>query len=181
MLLSADPGVANFGLAVIDPTSHFKVVEHHLVKNTRKFTDEEKAIELIYGSRTVKVLSILNKINELLDRYDQIKTVVVEAPFYSALTPLAYGSLLEVIVSIKYKIVLERKLEFRMIEPLLVKKLFTANSMAKKEAMRQFLIKKKEEGHIDLSSDVDTLSEHEIDAIAVGFVHCLSLKEISKE
>lgn len=176
MYISCDPGVAFCGLAVIDPSTHCKVVEHHLVKNTRKFTDEEKAMESVYGARTVKVFAILNKLTELIEKYP-VTLIVVEAPFYNALTPLAYGSLLEVIVAIKYRLVIEHKLQFKMIEPLLVKKLFASKGMANKEAMRHFLTMKKNDKHVDLQSEIETLSEHEIDAIAVGFVYYLSLTQ----
>ena len=177
MYISADPGVANFGISVIDPSDHFKVIETFLVKNARKFTDDEKVVEAIYGGRTVKVLSITAKLEELLDKYPEVNSIVLEAPFYNALTPVAYGSLLEVIMAIKYTIVLKRNILFKLIEPLLVKKFFSNKPMASKEIMRQFLISRKADGTVDLSVEVESLSEHEIDAIAVGFTHYLTLKE----
>ena len=175
LYLSIDPGIAHLGISVIDNTNEFKVLETVLVKNTRKFTDEEKIIEIAYGPRVVKVLAIVDSINQLLDKYKAIEIIILEAPFYSALTPVSYGALLEVISAIKYKIIIPRDLPFKLIEPLLVKKLFTNKGMASKEAMKQFLIQKKENGNIVLETEIDTLSEHEIDAIAIGFVYHLSL------
>lgn len=176
MFLSIDPGISNCGLSVINTNESFKVLETHLVKNARKFTDEEKLIEQQYGSRTVKVKAIITKIKEFLVNYPDIDLIVVEAPFYSALTPSSYAALLEVIIAIKYDIVLKCQLKFSTIEPLLVKKLFTNHGMASKEAMRQFLVKKKEDGSIDIPYNIDDLSEHEIDAVAVGFVYHLRSK-----
>ena len=173
--LSADPGIANFGISIIDNSKKFNVIETVIISNNRKFTDEEKIVESMYGSRVVKILSIVNKINELLDKYKKIEVIILEAPFYSALTPVSYGALLEVISSIKYQIVIPRNLPFKLIEPLLVKKIFTNKGMANKEAMKQFLIKKVEEKIIHLPTEIDSLSEHEIDAIAIGFVYHLSL------
>jgi len=172
--LSIDPGIANLGISVNTFTYPFTSVETILVKNTRKLTDEEKVLEETYNSRTPKIYFILKHINELLNKYPDIDTLVLEAPFYNALTPAAYGSLLEVIFAIKYSIVIPKNLKFVLIEPLLVKKLFTSKSVANKEAMRQFLILRKQSGDIILSKDIEELSEHEIDAIAVGFVYLVT-------
>jgi Holliday junction resolvasome RuvABC endonuclease subunit len=55
MILAIDPGINNCGLALIDIENNFNVKETYLVKNARKFTDEEKIIEAKFGSRSVKV------------------------------------------------------------------------------------------------------------------------------
>ena len=52
----------------------------------------------------------------------------------------------------------------------LVKKLFTTKHLAKKELMKHFLLEKQKTKEIDMSIDVESLSEHEIDSIAVGYV-----------
>jgi len=180
MILSVDPGINNCGLSILDFDKQFEVKETFLVKNARKFTDEEKIIESKFGNRTVKVLAILNKIKEILDIYP-IDYVVIEAPFYNALTPIAYSSLLEVIVSIRYEILIKRDIKSKMVEPLLVKKLFTQQAMASKEVIKQFLFKKKESGEIIINKSIEELSEHEIDSIAIGFVHYLSVLEEKME
>lgn len=177
VFLSIDPGVNNCGLAALDPRSPFTVREVHLVKNARKFTDAEKEVEKFHGTRVVKVLAITAKVREMLEKFPDITTIVVEAPFYNALTPAAFGGLLEVIYAIRYSIVIPANLQFKLIEPLIVKKLFANKAMATKEVMRQFLTTKTEDGSIILDTPVDALSEHEIDAIAIGFVHHLSLKD----
>lgn len=177
MILSIDPGINNCGLSVLDLDTQFEVKENVLVKNARKFTDEEKVVETKFGNRTVKVMAIINKIKDILTRYPEIDALIIEAPFYNALTPMAYGSLLEVIFSIKYLIVIPNQLGMKLVEPLLVKKLFSGQHMAKKEVMKQFLIKKVADGDIKFTGDVESLSEHEIDSIAIGFVHYLSVLE----
>lgn len=174
MLLSIDPGVNNCGLSVADTNQQFKVLLTHNVKNTRKFTDAEKVLEAEYNTRVVKVFAIHNKILEVLETYPEINDVAIEAPFYNHLTPQAYGSLLEVISVIKYNILIPRKLPYCMLEPMLVKKLFANKGMAKKEIMKQFLVAKAASGEILLPADIETMTEHEIDAVAIGFVHHLS-------
>lgn len=173
--IAIDPGINYCSIVVISPVDKFNVVESHLVNNNRAFTAEEKKLEVLYGSRAVKILNIIDKLTEVIEKYG-IKYLAIEAPFYSPLTPVAYGSLLEVIFSIKYLLVLERKLKMSVIEPTAVKKLFTLKGNASKAIMKEFLFKKIEEGEIvlklgDQDKDKDSLSEHEIDGIAVGFVY----------
>ena len=169
MLLSIDPGINSFGICVYNNDKVFEVIETQLVKGNRKFSEEEKLIETKYGARVVKVNSILATLEEIKLKYD-IEGITLEAPFYNALTPVAYGSLLEVITVVKYMFAYKHNLNFKLIEPLLVKKVFANKSLAAKDVIKQFLRQKKEDGSILLSTDVENLSEHEIDAIAVGFV-----------
>lgn len=177
--ISIDPGLNFCGISIIhfrktdQENGEFRVIDTILVKNARKFTDEEKALENKLGNRAVKVISIVNTIRWLLDKYD-IDAIVIEAPFYNALTPMAYGSLLEIIFAIKYSIVVNTDLKFKLIEPLAIKKIFTNISQATKEDMKKFLLAKKKDKSIILDKEVEELSEHEIDSIAVGFVYVLT-------
>jgi len=168
--LSLDPGVNMTGLTVSDVTDSYQVIKTYLVKNNRSFTPEEKVLEKTQGPRAVKILAIVNKVKEILAKHS-IDVIVIEAPFYNRLTPQAYGSLLEVIFALKYMVLVPEDRKYLLIEPTLVKKLFTGHGMAKKEAMKQFLISKKEAGLIQMDLDIETLSEHEIDSVAIGFVH----------
>lgn len=171
MFLSIDPGINMCGIAVVKSQGNkLEVLETHLVKNARKFTDAEKELEVLHGTRYVKVMAIINKITELLDKH-KTKLLVIEAPFYSALTPVAFGSLLEVILAIKYTTAIERKLELSMVEPTLVKKIFTGHGRAKKEMMKEYAISLKANGILITEVDVSTISEHEIDAVAVAYTY----------
>ncbi len=180
VFLSIDPGLNNTGIAVIDPMFNCKVLETILVKNTRKFTDAEKLVEARYGHRAVKVNAILAQLNHVLERY-QPTQIVSEAPFYNHQTPAAYGSLVEIVVSIKYNVAMKHQLDFFTVEPLLVKKFFTSRGMAPKDLMKQFLRSRKADGSILIDSDVETLSEHEIDAVAVGYAHYAHLQQKLQE
>jgi len=177
VILSIDPGVNNCGLSVLNIGSDFTILKTCVVKNVRKFTEDEKIIEVKFGSRSVKVLTIIDKIKELLATYPDIDRLVIEAPFYNVLTPMTYSSLLEVIFSIKYLIAFPLNLNMKLIEPLLVKKLFSGQHMAKKEVMKEFLFAKNNSGEIKSDSDLTQLSEHEIDSIAIGYVYYLSLSK----
>jgi Holliday junction resolvasome RuvABC endonuclease subunit len=171
ILLSIDPGINFCGLTVSDYTDKHNVIETVLVKNIRKLTEEEKVVEKIRGIRVVKILAILTAVSNLISKY-KIETIVVESPFYNSLTPMAYGSILEVIFAIKYSIVLSMNLTLEVMEPLLIKKMFTNKAMASKDLMKEFLNSKVTTGEIVLSDTIvkDDLSEHEIDAIAIAYV-----------
>ena len=175
-MLSLDPGIAFTGISINDTSEGFRVVETHIVKNNRAFTPEEKVIEKSQGPRAVKLLAIINKFKSLLERFN-IEMIVIEAPFYNALTPQAYGSLLEVVFGLKYSVLVPMDLKYRLIEPTLVKKLFTSHGMAKKEMMKQFLISKIATGDIKIDEPVESLTEHEIDSIAIGYVHWLTTQQ----
>ncbi len=167
--LSLDPGVNMTGLTVSEVSDGYKVIDTLLVKNNRAFTPEEKVVEKTQGLRAVKILAIVNKVKEVLSQYP-IETIIIEAPFYNRLTPQAYGSLLEVIFALKYSVLVPEDRHYLLIEPTLVKKLFTGHGMAKKEAMKQFLATKISTGDIVMTKNIELLSEHEIDSTAIGFV-----------
>ena len=176
--INLDPGVNHLGISVVEMGESFNVVMCHLVNNNRTFTKEEKASEIEIGSRGVKVLNIVRKLNEVVDEYG-IKDIIIEAPFYSALTPVAYGSLLEVIMAIKYTLIIPRGLTLTLIEPTVIKRVFANKGNANKLVMREFLTSRVASGEIGLSYNIDNLSEHEIDSIAVGYTYWKS-KQINK-
>lgn len=165
-------------MVVIDYTDVFTVLETMNICNERRFTPEEKAIEKVFGLRSVKVTAILEKVRLTLAKYPQIKHVAMEAPFYNPGTPQAYGSLLEIISAIKHTILMPNKIEHSLVAPLLVKRMFLnvklGKDLKKKEAMKALLVMKVSKGEIALPCEVDALSEHEIDAIAVGYSYAIA-------
>jgi len=174
-IISIDPGINNSGLTVLEKQENSYIIyETVLIKNNKKFTEKEKEIEIKYNSKTVKVLSILNGINKLINKYKDIEAIVIEAPFYNSLTPMTFGSILEIIFSIKYTINLKLDLPLYLIEPLLIKKLFTNNRLSNKECMKQYLKLKIENKEIILNKSLEELSEHEIDSIAIGYIFFLT-------
>lgn len=178
MFISIDPGINFCSVVVIEPGKEFLVKESILVKNVRKFTEEEKEQEKQYGSRTVKVMAIIKTLEEQVDKYNP-DFIVIEAPFYNSLTPSAYGSLLEVIFAVKYLVTLKRDLKIHLMEPRLVKKFFTENGNAAKQMMKEYLTKKLNNKDIILESHIEeeTLSEHEIDGIAIGYTYWTYVKQ----
>lgn len=171
VFISLDPGVNYAGFSVNKVTDKkFEVIESILVNNNRAFKADEKELEKIHGGRAVKIMKIVAQLEELLDKYG-VDKLIVEAPFYSSLTPVAYGSLLEVIFAIKYLVITKREINMVLVEPTLIKKLFTGKGNASKVMMKDFLVAKFKNGDIVTKVPVEELSEHEIDGVAVGYTH----------
>jgi Holliday junction resolvasome RuvABC endonuclease subunit len=170
MIISIDPGLNFCGISVIEFNEKPFIHKTILVDNNRKLTEEEKRLCEKYDSRVIKVKEIINTINTLIEQYD-IEYIVIEGPFYSGLRPQAYSALLEIITVIKYLVAIPNGIILSIIEPLLVKKLFSNFHMCTKEDMRLALEKRIQDGviGIDKNIDIHKLSEHEIDSIAVGF------------
>ena len=173
-----DPGVNFCSIVVVKPGNPFKVIDSTLVNNSRVFDAHYKEVEKKYGTRITKIIKITDNLNILIDKYG-ITQLAVEAPFYSARTPVAFASLLEVVFSIRYLVVFPRDILMTLIEPTAVKKIFTVKGNAKKDIMKEFLFKKLLEKEITIKTDPDLLSEHEIDGIAVGYSYFQNkLKEV---
>lgn len=170
MYLSIDPGINNTGLTVFESDINFSILYSYNINNLRKLNETEKIIESKYDLRVVKILYILNTIEKILNNYE-IEHCIIEAPFYNALTPVAFGSLLEVISSIKYNLIIPRNIGFQLLEPLLIKKMFTRERLANKNLMKLLLHEKiaKKEIKVNENIEIDLLSEHQIDSIAIGY------------
>lgn len=179
MYICIDPGITFCSIVVVNDEEKFDVVESQLVNNSRVFDAEYKELEKIHGTRTTKILKIVHRLQEAIDKYG-IDTLIVEAPFYSSRTPAAYASLLEVVLSIRYLIVMPGKMNMTLIEPTAVKKMFTGKGNATKDMMKEFLITRMADKEISIPVDIETLSEHEIDGIAVGFTHWLNKQTTKK-
>lgn len=165
-------------MVIVDYSGVFTVLETMNICNERRFTPEEKEAGKAFGLRAVKVATILEQVRLALAKYPQIDHVAMEAPFYNPGAPNAYGSLLEIISAIKHTILLPNRIMHSLVAPLLIKRMFLnvklSKELKKKEAMRALLMTKVTQGEIVLPCEVETLSEHEIDAIAVGYSHAIA-------
>lgn len=174
MLMSIDPGINNCGVAIIEPnkTNVLNVTYLLNIAGNRKFTPEEKKMEEVYGTRVVKVANILSTLDALVKLHN-VKIITVEAPFYNALTPAAYGALVEVVSAIKHCIAIPNSCSYSVTEPLRIKKLFIqeklTNAKTKKDVMRYFMNKLVNEKVITVPKTVEEMTEHEIDAVAIGY------------
>lgn len=172
-LISIDPGVNFCGISVIDTSKDtFKVLETLLVNNNRKLPPEYRNLETTLDSRTAKIVRICDIVRKYLEKYGAEK-VVIESPFYNALTPPAFSSLLEVINTVKYLAVYPKRVSVTMVDPKTVKMMFTTKGNANKELMRETLADKISKKEVLMDIDLEGISEHEVDAIAIAYTYKL--------
>ena len=181
MIIAIDPGINSTGLAVLeDKETYLQVHTTAFVKGNRAFTKEEKLLEKQQDSRYVRAIAILTKLQELVNTYP-IEAVISEAAFYNPRRPIAYSSLLEVIFAVKYGLIKEIKVPFKTMAPKLVKSLFNQHGASLKDDMSKRLTLLIEKGLLQLDKNIQLteLTEHEIDAIAIGWSYYAE-EEINK-
>jgi Holliday junction resolvasome RuvABC endonuclease subunit len=174
-IVGIDPGLLNLGFAVyhIDYlTGKIVKIEAFTIVND-KLPDRTGLDEETVPERTIKLYKLKAAIQWALGTYGP-SYVVCEAPFYNRFMPMAYGALLEV-VSVIHGAVLEwnPNIGFHTVAPLLVKKLVGTKAVKNDTLKGKELVKSGVKAIPEimnvLATPIDTLSEHAIDAIAVGY------------
>ena len=174
-IIGIDPGLANLGIAVFDidyQTGKILRIQAFTIVNDKIPDRTGFDIDFI-AERTIKLHKLKHVIQWALEAYNPAY-VVCEAPFYNRFMPMAYGALLEV-VSMIHNAVLEwnSNIGFHTVAPLLVKKLVNTkavkNDSLKGKELVKIAVSIIPEIMNVLEQPLDSLSEHAIDAIAVGF------------
>ncbi len=181
-VLGIDPGLSNLGLSVYEISyltgeivsiRAFTFVNDKLPDNTGFEYD-------IVPERTIKLYKLKMAITEALFLYNPV-FVVSEAPFYNRFMPMAYGALLEVI-SVIHSAILDwnSNIGFQTVPPLLVKKLVGTKAVKNDTLKGKELVKNGVKAIPQimnvLQDPIEGLSEHAIDAIAVGYTFIISQK-----
>ncbi len=168
-IIAFDPGISNIGVAVIDYSKELLLIESIDTENLNPDTLNKKSayrsMSELHGDRFAKIQSLTAQALEILIE-NKPDVICCEAPFYNIKRPAAYSALVEIIYALKlttssYKLTLP----FFMIEPLLIKKIFVGTARADKDVMREAIVAKE----LPLSKPISEMTEHEIDAVAVGF------------
>lgn len=174
-VVGIDPGLANLGFAVYHIhylTGEIVKVEAFTIVND-KLPDYTGLDPEFVPERTIKLYKLKSAIQWYLQCYGP-SYVVCEAPFYNRFMPMAYGALLEV-VSMIHSAVLEwnPNIGFHTVAPLLVKKLVGTKAVKNDSLKGKELVKNGVKSipviMNVLTTPIDSLSEHAIDAIAVGY------------
>lgn len=174
-LMGLDPGLNNTGVSIYDisyQTGEILRIEAFTLANDKlpnhTGIDEDFATE-----RTIKLYKLKSALLWSLSHYNPAY-VVSEAPFYSPLMPMAFGALTEVVCIIHSSILAwNPNIGFHTVPPLLVKKLVGTKAVKNdtvkgKELVKQGVMNIPEIMNV-LVTPIETLSEHAIDAIAVGY------------
>ena len=169
-VLGIDPGLNNTGIAIftIDCVSNSILNIDAFTLINDKLSDYTGLDEEQYTERTIKLYKLQEAVNHVLAFNNPI-AVGCEAPFYNRFRPMAYGALLEVVNNIFASIIkYNPNILFHLLEPLLVKKIVGAGFMKGKISVKESVAKIPELVNVT-SQDLNTLDEHSIDAIAVGY------------
>lgn len=184
VFLAIDPGTNDCGISVYychpSDLSIIKIESSTIISDK---VELEGDIDLLdsHTERYIKVKKVQKAFIRLLQHY-QPHMVCCESPFYHKLHPGAYAPLVEIIFSLRDAVANFNKLiPMYLYEPLLIKKTLTGKAFADKNLMRASLSEVKEICET-LTLEVSQLSEHAVDATAIGWLHLQSLRaKLSKE
>lgn len=167
-LVSIDPGITYMGISV------FRLVNDNITY-IDSYTIRPSSMKTYVNCNTDMVTQrfiSLNKIKnfiETLVREEQPSVVVSEGTFFNPLSPSAYGSLLEIISYVNLGVSeVSNNIHFSVMPPMLVKKNISSEKIKSKASVKEALMMKP--SIIDnLVVNIETLDEHAIDSIAVGY------------
>lgn len=169
-LVSIDPGSTKVGIAdfEIDPVSGIIVRSRAHTLDASRYVSEDGWLETNFGMRQARISFIENY---LLNHFNDMRPlfIVSEGSFFNPSRPNAFEVLVEVIYAIRSAVLKYdswRSLE--IIDPPTVKKSVGAPGNAKKEEVQKRVV---ELTDLHYEQDIKTagLSEHAIDALAVGY------------
>lgn len=174
-LLSVDPGIRFTGTSILQVDNGGKIkviyVETIIVENQIKRTDD---IVTIYGERYAKQLAIATQISKLIDHYD-VPYVVSEAPFLKPGRSRIFESLVGILAVVRHTIQLNHYgCLFETIDPKTVKMSVGVHAGSKDKNDMAVAVKKLPITW-DKEIDINSLDEHSIDSIAVGYSKCAEL------
>lgn len=169
-ILGIDPGSNDLGLCFMTieaETGRIKLITTYnlnvnLLPTGDYYYDNNRINKLI--AFETYITNVLLQVNP--------NAVAIEAPFFNSASPQAYGSLKEIVCIIQMVAVkCNPVVNVMVIEPLLVKKYVNSNYKEGKEGVKRAV-----EGNPLLNIFLSpTISEHEIDAVAIAYSYYLNL------
>ena len=167
-ILSIDPGSFNTGFAVIHIENNNIVSIFARTIEVNKINDRTGLDSEAHSEKNIRLNKLRMIYSDILERYKPI-AVVCESPFYNRAFPAAYGSLLTVMNIFQNALMYYNcNIPFFTMEPLLVKALVGAGFKKGKSDVK-LAVSQLPEIMTTLTVDLNSLDEHSIDAIAVGY------------
>lgn len=172
-IIAIDPGITNCGVTVQELRDTLHILRINNVAGHLKLRDRLALIGQQLGERSGKVIRICGAVEEYLKEFPEIKDIVIEAPFFNRFRPNAFASLLEILHALKYTVIMERDVNLHVVEPKLVKKYFHGSGNAGKDHMEEAFHRrfKAKEITFENEEDLEKMTEHLIDAVAVGWTY----------
>ena len=165
-----DPGLNTTGVSIFDVDSRTKEVLSVFAYTiyTGQVRDVTELDSEILSERAQKLYRLCGAIQQTLDLYGPA-IVGCEAPFYHPRMPMAFVSLSEVVSMLRHTALqYNYNIPFFLVEPQLVKKGVGVAGKKGKQVVMDAICNIPEIMRV-LSVPIETLDEHAIDAIAVGW------------
>ena len=165
-ILAIDPGLNNIGFSHLlynNQSSSIASISAHTFKPEPTVPSYQLSEYL--DDRTIKLLSIKDYFSNLITA-THFDIIVCEAPFFYAGKPGAYRALVEVISIFKQYLADTSPITpFIQLEPLMVKRFVKSLNISNKDSTKEALFILNLHNYIDLN----TLDEHSVDAISIGY------------
>lgn len=173
-ILGIDPGMkTGIGALGIDYRTNTMVSAEGFTIKTDRLFDQSGLQEDVHGERKIALYNLQQAILYYLMLYNPVE-VGMEAPFFNRFSPMAYGSLTEVVTMITSTIIAYNpNIRITMYPPMTVKKWVGAKAVAKNTEKGKILVKDAVKAIPEIMNamqmNIDDLSEHAIDGIAIGY------------
>ena len=163
VIMSVDPGTVNCGIVFWELDDKLNIV--NIYTYNIKLSDNLDVF--------MRILELENIVKNMIVKYQPI-WLAIEAGFINRFRPQAYGPISNTIFVIKKQVFEFNQLPtFTEIPPKKVKQLIGATGSGDKDAVKKAVSKIKE---ITDKINLDTVTEHQIDALAIGYVFINELR-----
>ena len=169
--IGIDPGTTNIGISIwtidIDSLNILDVKAYTF--NTMNILYRDQELEMSHGTRFSRLITLRKEFASVLRQIKPI-SVACESPFYFSKRPGAFAPLVEVLYILKCAVFdYDQTVPFITYDPSSIKNSIGALGNANKELVKNTMM---DLTTIPLSGEyIQTLDEHSIDAIAVGYCH----------
>lgn len=180
--IAIDPGLNNTGIAIfyvkVNPFEILSITASTL--RSDRLLDDTGLDDEDFTERLHKRYKMGNALKRILEETNPC-VVVSESPFFDRRKPGSFAVLTEVLTTLFDTVVNYNPLiRFSMVEPLLVKKVLGVAGQKGKEVVREAM--SKETLVIQaLSSPLEHLDEHAVDAVGVGYTYLLKKSGLIQE
>lgn len=180
--IAIDPGLNNTGIAIfyvkVNPFEILSITASTL--RADRLLDDTGLDDEDFTERLHKRYKMGNALKRILEETNPC-VVVSESPFFDRRKPGSFAVLTEVLTTLFDTVVNYNPLiRFSTVEPLLVKKVLGVAGQKGKEVVREAM--SKETLLIQaLSSPLEHLDEHAVDAIGVGYTYLLKKSGLVQE
>lgn len=169
-ILSIDPGLNNTGISIITFDYHNRVIlsiETFLLQ-VEKLSPINWIDTDTHSERALKLMRMREAFHRILVNFNPC-LVVSESAFYNPKFPQAYAALIEVINTFRTCLLdYNYNIGFYTIAPTVIKTTIKANKFKGKDPIKD-AVKLIPEIMDVLVDDIETLDQHSIDSIAIGY------------